>query len=65
MTVDVTDLQGRAVRHLFDGRPPMGTMDLRWNLRDDYGSRVPPGIYFVGLRHPGYKTFQRVIVTGH
>jgi len=45
--VDLFDVAGRRVRGLYTGTAPEGSLFLDWNLRNDAGSRVPAGIYFV------------------
>ena len=57
--VDIFDLAGRRVRHLFDGKGESGLYDmdrfddLVWNGRDDSGGLVPPGVYAVRLEIDG------------
>jgi hypothetical protein len=46
----VTDLQGRVVRHLAEGNYASGNHLLRWNGRDDAGSKVASGLYLIQLR---------------
>jgi hypothetical protein len=45
----VTDVSGRVVRSLVDGVAPSGRTSLRWDGRNDSGSRVAGGIYFFHL----------------
>ena len=47
LRVRVTDFDGRLVRELIDARREAGTIERRWNGRDDDGRSVPPGPYFV------------------
>src|SRR6185436_11676438 len=44
--VVVYDLAGRAVRELARGPVPAGRHEISWDLRDDTGTRVGPGLYF-------------------
>jgi flagellar hook assembly protein FlgD len=46
----VLDVAGRRVRTL--PTPATGTMLAQWDwdLRDDAGARVPPGLYLVSVR---------------
>jgi len=54
VALEIFDSGGRGVRHLlpprFLGRGPH---TLVWNACDDYGRRVPGGLYWVRLRHAG------------
>lgn len=49
--VEIVDLAGRTVRHLFDGHG-VGERALSWNGLDDRHSRVASGVYFVRVRGP-------------
>ncbi len=50
--IAVHDVAGRIVRHISSGSFGSGTRDLivPWDGRNDAGSRLAPGIYFVRLR---------------
>lgn len=43
--VAVLDLAGRRVAGILDGAAPAGSRTLGWDLRDDSGARVAPGVY--------------------
>jgi hypothetical protein len=60
--LDAFDTQGRHVRAIEDGERPAGTESLAWDLRDDTGRRVAPGLYFLVLRLPGARHVRRVMV---
>lgn len=47
MTVDVHDLSGRRVRRIAGGVTEPGRYAEVWDGRDERGSRVPAGVYFV------------------
>src|SRR5262249_35299878 len=48
--LDVLDLQGRRVRSLLEAELPAGGTEVEWDGRDDGGSGVSHGVYFVTLR---------------
>ena len=50
VSVSIYDVVGRLVRELATGDLPAGEHSLRWNARDDGGSLMPAGLYFVQLR---------------
>ena len=60
--LDAFDAQGRHVRAIENGERPAGTESLAWDLRDDSGRRVAPGLYFLVLRLPGARHVRRVMV---
>jgi hypothetical protein len=60
--VEVFDLAGRRVRLLADGDLPSSSVVLRWNLADDSGRRVPPGLYLVRARAGRGVVTRRLVV---
>ena len=60
--VGVYDPAGRRVRLLERGWRPAGSGDVAWDLRDDSGHRVPPGLYLVRARSGGASFTRRVVV---
>jgi hypothetical protein len=51
--VRIVDVQGRAVRSLFDGVPAGRSMQLLWDGRDAGGSPASSGVYFACLDYQG------------
>ena len=51
-SLDIYDVLGRRVRHLFAGHLPAGDHHLGWNGRDDTGSPVAGGVY-LAILHAG------------
>ncbi len=50
VTLDVVDVSGRRIARLLDGeRIGAGTHRVQWEGRDDGGSRVAPGVYWMRL----------------
>ena len=47
LRVEVRDLSGRLCAALLDAQAAAGPYDLRWDVRDERGQRVPPGIYLI------------------
>jgi hypothetical protein len=56
------DVSGRTLRDLGKGEMQAGWHSLSWDLHDAAGSRVGPGIYFVGLSVDGRRWVQPVTV---
>ena len=52
VTLQLVDLQGRVTRTLQHGAQDAGAYRLTWDLSDDRGVRVAPGVYFLRL-HAG------------
>jgi len=49
----VVNVNGRVVATLHDGAATAGEHTTRWDLGDDFGARVAPGLYFVRLESTG------------
>lgn len=60
--LEVLDPQGRLVRTLADGAWAAGAASVTWDLADQSGRRVAPGLYLVRLRADGAAATRRVIV---
>lgn len=59
---DVFDVTGRRVRTLHDGPLPAGRQTLTWNGRDDRGSSVSNGLYWVKMVTTGFEGTEKLIV---
>ena len=57
------DLQGRHVRTLAETALPAGPGSATWDLNDERGGRVPPGLYWVRLDTGAGRRTARVVVT--
>ncbi|HET9234078.1 MAG TPA: FlgD immunoglobulin-like domain containing protein, partial [Candidatus Eisenbacteria bacterium] len=53
VSVVICDVAGRQVRKILPGTLEAGGHRIDWDLRDDAGSRVAPGMYFVQLQAHG------------
>jgi hypothetical protein len=60
--LEAFDAAGRRVRLLADAVWPAGPGALTWDLADDAGARVPPGLYLVRLRADRAEKTARVLV---
>jgi hypothetical protein len=58
--VDVHDAGGRRVRTLVEQRVPGGRHAVSWDGRDDRGSAVASGVYFIELVAGGAKVTRKV-----
>ena len=56
------DLLGRRVRRIAEGERAAGVYDVSWDLRDDEGRPLAPGLYLVRLRTGGREFGHRVLV---
>ena len=62
-SLSIHDLSGRRVRALEPGGRGAGESSTTWDLRDDAGRDVPPGLYFARLQWAGASpVVRRVIV---
>lgn len=64
LRLDVFDAAGRRVRSLAAGGHAAGTHAFAWDLRDDGGRRVPPGLYLARCAAGGAARTRRLIVLG-
>jgi hypothetical protein len=62
MQLAIYDLAGRQVRLLESGIARAGRYHADWNLGDDSGHRVEPGLYFAQLMLGGESRSQKIIV---
>lgn len=60
VTVTVYDVRGGVVRRLVDEAAASGSLNPRWNGRDDAGRRVSSGVYFVRASAVGINETRRV-----
>lgn len=58
----VYDAQGRLVRTLVDATLPAGPRELAWELRDDAGRALAPGLYLARLSTPSGSLVRRLAV---
>ena len=62
VTLAVYDLSGRRVATLASGAAASGEREIVWNLTDDGGAAVPPGVYIYRLQAPGGTAARRLVV---
>jgi hypothetical protein len=60
--LEIHDLQGRRVRTLASGRRAAGRYALAWDLRDEAGHPVAPGVYFARLSGEAGERTRRIVV---
>jgi len=58
--VRVYDVQGKLVRTLLEGRLEPGERQLEWDGRDESGSSMPTGLYFVAAQAGGETVHTRL-----
>ena len=58
----IHDAQGRLVRRLSEGIRPAGEATARWDVRNEQGSRVSGGLYWVRLEAEGRQIVRRLVV---
>ncbi len=60
--ITIHDAQGRRVRTLRDGTESAGRHDVAWDLRDDGGTLVGPGLYWATFEGMGRTLTKRLTV---
>ena len=58
--IEVYNVLAQKVRTLFNGFSTAGNHEILWNGRDDFGTTLTSGIYFVTLRNGNFVTSRRV-----
>lgn len=64
LRLEVFDAGGRRVRTLAAGERAAGAHAFAWDLRDDGGRRVPPGLYLARCAAGGATRVRRVVAIG-
>jgi len=60
--IEAFDVSGRRVRTLARGERPAGSSEVAWDLRDEQGRRVEPGLYLVRARLGDSVRSRRIVV---
>jgi len=60
--IEAFDAVGRRVRVLANEERSAGKHEIDWDLTDDHGRRVGPGVYWVAARVQGIRYIQRMAV---
>jgi flagellar hook assembly protein FlgD len=63
--VGLYDMAGRRVRNLASGSQPAGSYTVTWDGRDESGTLMAPGVYFLRARVAGVQNTNRVIFLKH
>ncbi len=63
INIQAFDISGRRMRVLANSSHQAGRGDTVWDLRDDSGHRVNPGIYLVTLRTGGSSSVRQIVVS--
>ncbi|MDP4232322.1 MAG: FlgD immunoglobulin-like domain containing protein [Bacteroidota bacterium] len=59
----IRNLMGQTIRTLLSSSVSPGVHSLLWDGRDEHGTRVPAGTYFISLASSGEHSISKVIVT--
>lgn len=62
VTIRVYDASGRLVRTLTDGTYDPGAYRVQWDLLDERGARVSPGVYLAIMEAPGFRDMTKLVV---
>jgi 1,4-alpha-glucan branching enzyme len=60
----IYDLFGKQIRTLFDGAEQAGTHEVTWNLTNENGQRVVPGVFLCSFRAGTFNEVRKIVVTG-
>jgi hypothetical protein len=62
-TVDLFDVSGHRVRRIAAGEFPLGVASATWDGRDDSGTFVPSGVYFLHSQAGGSRARMKIVVS--
>lgn len=62
VSLDVFGVDGRLVRRLLQGEPAAGHGSVAWDGRNDHGSLVGGGMYFVRFASAGFAMARKIVV---
>ena len=62
ISMDIIDIRGAIVRHLFHGRLRAGAHSVTWDGRNDPGMQVASGIYFSRVAYDGSPLIGKIIL---
>ncbi|MBE0433182.1 T9SS type A sorting domain-containing protein, partial [candidate division WOR-3 bacterium] len=62
VSLRVYDALGRTLCGLADGMGEPGYYTVTWHGRDEQGSRVPAGVYFIRLETDDYQSVQKIVL---
>ena len=63
VALEVYDFSGRKVRTLFEGAADAGAREIAWNVADEAGRPLAPGVYVFRLRTSAETLSRRLVVT--
>jgi hypothetical protein len=61
--LSIYNVNGRLIRRLFSDEIPAGEYEALWDLRDENGIPVRPGVYFLRLKASQGHASSKIIVT--
>ena len=62
VSLEIFDVVGRRVASPALGEYGAGRHELTWGATDEYGAKVPGGLYFARFHTPGLDRIERLIV---
>ncbi len=63
VALEVYDYAGRKIRTLFEGHADAGAEEIAWNIADEAGRPLPPGVYVYRLRTSAETLSRRLVIT--
>lgn len=62
LEVMIYDVSGRRIRTIYVGSRFGGLVSMNWDGRDDSGTMVPPGIYFLSVKAGLLKDVRKIVI---
>jgi len=63
LEIAIFDGAGRKVRALLSGSTDASAHSVRWDGRDDGGTRLAAGVYFVRIEASGFTQARKVVLS--
>jgi hypothetical protein len=63
VNIQIFDIQGKRIRSLLDEYQTSGIQSIRWDGKNDSGSPVPSGVYFLHVTAGSETVSKRIVMT--
>jgi hypothetical protein len=61
-TIDIYNITGKKIKHLFNKNLPNGTININWDATNNSGNIVPAGIYTINIKTEKFTKTEKIMV---